>query len=228
MTHPTATTQPQLTAFVQTILSDARIESIAIPNADPLQLYLLNDDFPKGNLPTEVATQLMDQPFYWAFCWASGAALAEMLIKNPEWVKGKRVLDFGSGSGVVAVAAALAGAKSVTACDIDPMAIVATKENAALNQVTLSYADDFFSLMSSTDEPFDLILAADILYDKDNMHWLDVFADHAKSVLVADSRVKFFDHHRYKKLTEFNRCTFPDLDESKEFRRVNVYTLISD
>ncbi len=220
-----------LTNFVQKLLPEARVESIALPNASPLKLYLLNEDFPRGKLPAEVALQLMEQPFYWAFCWASGAALAQLILQKPELVAGKRVVDFGCGSGVVAIAAALAGAKEVIACDIDPMAIKATKENARLNNVELTYSDDFLKLVSSFNSSswngatknIDLIVAADVLYDRENMKWLDVFANTAQNTLLADSRVKNFNHDDFHKLLEVEDCTLPDLDESKEFRVVNIY-----
>ncbi|MGH1470687.1 MAG: class I SAM-dependent methyltransferase [Cellvibrionaceae bacterium] len=223
----------KLTDFVQTLLPDARVESISLPNHSSmtpserlknkhlLDLYLINEDYPRGKLSDDVAIRLMEQPFYWAFCWASGAVLAQFILNQPEWVEGKCVVDFGCGSGVVAIAAALAGAKEVIACDIDPMALKATRENADLNNVELIYSDDFFKLMST--QNIDLIVAADILYDKDNMKWLDSFTDISSEVLLADSRVKNFSHAGFSKIESVNRCTVPDLDESKEFRIVNVY-----
>ncbi|MGI1679867.1 MAG: 50S ribosomal protein L11 methyltransferase [Cellvibrionaceae bacterium] len=213
-----------LTAFVQELLPDARVESISLPDAAPLKLYLLNEDFPKGKLPNDVANKLMEQPFYWAFCWASGSALAELILKQPELVSGKRIVDFGCGSGVVAIAAALAGAKKVIACDIDPMALLAAKENAVLNNADISYSDDFLDVIKNKGQVYwDLIVAADVLYDRENMQWLDVFTKSADEVLLADSRVKNFSHPCFKKISEISSCTFPDLDESNEFKTVNIY-----
>lgn len=207
-----------LNHFVQSLLPTARIESFALPEL-PIELYLINADFPRGRLPQEVALQLMEQPFYWAFCWASGAVLARYLLDNPELVAGKRILDFGCGSGVAGIAAAKAGAAEVIACDIDPTARTAAEANAQLNGVSLSLSDDFDNVSGEVD----VILAADVLYDRDNLPWLARFQDKAKTVLVGDSRIKNFDFPGYRKLQEVDACTLPDLDESAEFRRVSIY-----
>src|SRR6202035_4988542 len=78
----------------------------------------------------------LDPPF-WAFAWAGGLALARYLLDHPETVRGRHVIDVASGSGVVAIAAAMAGAAAVTAYDIDPVAAVAIRMNAAANGVTV-------------------------------------------------------------------------------------------
>ena len=134
-------------------------------------------------------------------------------------MRGKRVLDFGSGSGVVAIAAKQAGAAEVLACDIDPLALLSCRANAELNGVDLSYSSDFYQLS----EQFDVLLAADVLYDASNRHFLDQFLARASHVLVADSRVKNFDHPHYRKLAEQAATTWPDLDEFDEFRVVRFY-----
>ncbi len=134
-----------------------------------------------------------------------------MAQANPDYVRGKRVLDFGAGSGVVAIAAKQAGAAEVVACDIDTLALLACKANAELNGVELSYSDDFYQL----NEQFDVLLAADVLYDISNRHFLDEFLQRVKQVLVADSRVKNFPAPHYqKKLAEQSAGTWP------RFRRV--------
>ncbi|MGK9568459.1 50S ribosomal protein L11 methyltransferase, partial [Salmonella enterica subsp. enterica] len=89
-------------------------------------------------------------------------ALARFLAEQPQWVKGKRVLDVGAGSGVAAIAAARAGALEVVACDLDPLALAACRANAQLNDVQLGYSSDFFAEA----DRFDLILVADVLYDR--------------------------------------------------------------
>lgn len=212
------TSSDALNAVVHAILPAARIEPFALP-ATPITLHLMNADYPRGRLDADAATQLMEQPFYWAFCWASGAVLARYLLENKTIVAGKRVIDFGCGSGVVAIAAALAGASEVIACDIDPYARLATQENAALNNLELIIAEDFYDIHTSVD----IILAADVLYDKENLHWLEKFRSKAKQVVVADSRIRNFNYPGYYKQGEYDACTLPDLDESAEFRRVRLY-----
>lgn len=207
-----------LNQIVQSLLPTARVEAFALPEL-PIELFLINADYPRGRLPQEVALQLMEQPFYWAFCWASGAVLARYLLDNPELVAGKGILDFGCGSGVAGIAAAKAGAAEVIACDIDPAALSAAKANAQLNQVALTLCDNFDNVSGEVD----VILAADVLYDRENLPWLARFQEKADTVLVGDSRIKNFDFPGYRKLQEVDACTLPDLDESLEFRRVSIY-----
>lgn len=213
-----------LTQQVNGILPTARIEALALNNATDIQLYLMNRDYPQDKLPQEAALKLMEQPFYWAFCWASGLVLSRYLMENPEFVRGKRVVDFGCGSGVVGIAAAKAGAAEVIACDIDPLARLATEENARLNRVELNISDDFGEI----NDPIDLIVVADVLYDRDNLPWLSQFLDRASVVLVADSRVKNFDYPPYRQVDRLQGCTMPDLDESQEFRDVRIYLGAND
>ena len=163
--------------------------------------------------------RILDAPPYWCFCWASGLALARWLADHPEAVRGKRVLDFGAGSGVAGIAAAKAGAANVVACDLDPLALAACRANAQLNGVRLSESSDFFA------EPhtYDVVLAADVLYDSDNMPILDQFLRKAPEVLVADSRVRNFQRTGYQRLAVLEAFTWPDLGEPEEFRHVSLY-----
>lgn len=183
------------------------------------QLLLLRDTAAGRALDSDIARRVMDNPLYWIFCWASGRVLANYLLQQPAMVRGRRVLDFGCGSGVVAIAAALAGAREVIACDLDDLALVATRHNAGLNSVTLTLARDF----DEVEGDIDLILAADVLYDPANLRWLQRFVDRAPEVIVADSRVRNFRHARYDRIAQFESSTLPDLDESREFNRVTLY-----
>lgn len=201
------------------ILPSARLELVTLPDTPEISLLLLNSDYPQGTLSSEEMRRVMDDPLYWVFCWASGQVLAEFLLQQPHWVAGKRVLDFGCGSGVVAIAAAMAGAGEVIACDIDPLALQATRYNARLNDVELTITDDYFNVSGD----IDLIIVADVLYDKGNFPWLQRFVERAGQVLMADSRVKNFDHPPYRQIDRRDSCTLPDLDESAEFRDVKIY-----
>ncbi|GAB3323261.1 class I SAM-dependent methyltransferase [Haliea atlantica] len=201
------------------ILPGARLEPVSLDAPRALDLWLLNADYPQGELTAEQAARVMDNPLYWVFCWASGQVLARWLLEHPDWVRGRRVLDFGCGSGVVAIAAALAGADEVLACDIDPDALDATAANAALNGVELELVADFADVTG----PVDLLIAADVLYDRANLGWLERFRQRADRVLLADSRVKDFSEPGYRQLAARESCTLPDLDESVTFRDVRIY-----
>lgn len=209
----------KLSQTIQALLPGARIEAMALPQYPSLNLFLLNEDFPQGELSREQVASLMDTPLYWVFCWASGQVLARFFRDDPSWVRGKRVLDFGCGSGVVAIAAALAGAREVIACDIDPQALEATRKNAQLNGVELVLSGDYFDVEGK----IDLIVVADVLYDRENFAWLQHFVERADQVLIADSRVKDFDHPPYVQIERCEASTLPDLDESPEFRDVRIY-----
>jgi predicted nicotinamide N-methyase len=184
-----------------------------------LELLLLRDSGASLKLDSETVLRIMDNPLYWVFCWASGRVLARYILQNPALVHGRRIVDFGCGSGVVAIAAALAGAREVVACDLDPIAQAATGHNAALNDVTLTRIDDFEAI----DGAIDLILAADVLYDAANLVWLRRFTRRAGEVFLADSRVRDLRVAGYQPVASFESTTLPDLDESREYNRVTLY-----
>ena len=104
-------------------------------------------------------------PPYWAYHWAGGTVLARHLLDTPETVRGRRMLDLGAGSGMVGIAAALAGAARVTASEIDPHAIAAIRLNGALNGVAVeTLADDL--LDGPPPAGIDLIAVGDLFYSK--------------------------------------------------------------
>lgn len=222
MTDHAAPTCPDARALddaLRALLAGARLQPTALPAVPEIRLWLLNADYPAGPLPPDVARTLMAAPPYWAFCWGSGAVLARWLFDHPELVRGKRVLDFGAGSGVAAVAAALAGAQRAIACDIDPQSLLASRANARLNKVDVELAGDFFAFSGEVD----LILAADVLYDRDNLPLLARFRERAATVLVADSRVRNFSEPGYEKIGAQYCIAIPDLGEAEWVKHVSVY-----
>ncbi|MBK3868551.1 methyltransferase [Pseudomonas stutzeri] len=208
----------QLQAALGELLGDARLVADPLPGTD-LRLWLIEAANMDRAFSPEETRRILEEPPYWCFCWASGLALARWLAERPEWVSGKRVLDFGAGSGVAAIAAARAGAAEVVACDLDPLALAACRANAALNGVELRYSQDFFGEA----DRYDLIIVADVLYDRANLPLLDDFLSRGREALVADSRVRDFAHPRYRRLDVLDACTWPDLAEPAEFRQVSLY-----
>jgi predicted nicotinamide N-methyase len=101
---------------------------------------------------------------YWAYHWGGGLALARHVIDRPQLVRGRRVMDLGTGSGIVAIAAAMSGASHIRASDIDPYAVVAARLNAALNgvDITVEQAD----MLDGPAPAADLIVAGDLYYDE--------------------------------------------------------------
>ena len=205
------------------LLGDARLSAETLPGTD-LRLWLIDAQNMDRAFSPEETRRILEEPPYWCFCWASGLVLARWLAERPEWVRGKRVLDFGAGSGVAAIAAAKAGALEVVACDLDPLALLACRANAALNGVELSYSADFFAEA----DRFDLIIVADVLYDRANLPLLDQFLSRGRQALVADSRVRDFQHPLYRRLGILEACTWPDLAEPAEFRHVSLYNAQRD
>lgn len=207
-----------LQAALSELLGDAQLVAEALPGTD-LKLWLIDANNMDRAFSPEETRRILEDPPYWSFCWASGLALARFIAEQPQWVAGKRVLDFGAGSGVAGIAAMKAGALEVVACDLDPLAIEACRANAELNGVTLEYSGDFFA----EEDRFDLILVADVLYDRANLPLLDQFLSRGKQALVADSRVRDFQHPLYQRLGILEAMTLPDLAEPWEFRRVSLY-----
>ena len=126
-------------------------------------------------LVPEITLRLADEPFdlwerigdnlpYWAFAWAGGQAVARHVLDHPALVAGRTVLDLASGSGLVAIAAAMAGARTVTATDIDPLAIQAIAQNAQANDVSVTA--QLIDVLDNQTVDADVILAGDVCYDR--------------------------------------------------------------
>lgn len=211
---------PGLTEQIRRVLKSEKISATRLPLTPEIQLYLLNEDYPQHDLTREETQALMNEPPFWSFCWSSGQVLARWVMERKELVKGKHVLDFGSGSGIVAVAAALSGARKVLACDIDPVSLEAVTANADLNHVEIEVSRDF---ESSSPEGFDVILAADVLYDTEIIPFVERFPDLASDVILADSRVRDLTLEPYRKIGNGVAVTCPDLHESEEYRHVSIY-----
>ncbi|MDY7089739.1 MAG: 50S ribosomal protein L11 methyltransferase [Actinomycetota bacterium] len=113
---------------------------------------------------TESAGVAQPPPF-WAFAWAGGQALARHVLDRPELVAGRSVLDFATGSGLVAVAAAVAGARPVTANDIDPYSLAAAAANAAANNVDVIALEQ--DILDAVDDEYGVILAGDVFYSRE-------------------------------------------------------------
>lgn len=140
---------------------------------------------------TEAAAGGAKPPPFWAFAWAGGQALARLVLDYPDLVRGRTVLDFASGCGISAVAALKSGARSVTASEIDPFAVAATRAAFALN----GYADDARAQAAledfvDRDDGWDVVLAGDVCYERPAAGritlWLRSLAARGAVVLLAD------------------------------------------
>ena len=138
--------------------------AIEVPPLIPeIRLHLATEIVPIWRATEEELAEMGVPPPYWAFAWAGGQAQARYILDNPETVAGRTVLDFASGSGLAAIAAAMAGADTVIATDIDPYASAAIALNAALNGVELQIATGDLIVNRG---PWDVVLAGDVCYER--------------------------------------------------------------
>jgi predicted nicotinamide N-methyase len=137
---------------------------VAPPLVPEIRLYLATQMTPIWHATEETLARGAVPPPYWAFAWAGGQALARYLLDHPETVRGREVLDIGSGSGIVAIAAAKAGASRVVAAEIDHFAAAAIALNMALNGVTISI--ETRDLLDRAAAGWGVALAGDICYEE--------------------------------------------------------------
>ena len=132
----------------------------APPHTPELTLYLADEITPIWKMTEEALVEIGLPPPFWAFAWAGGQALARYILDHPESVAGKRVIDFASGSGLVAIAAMKAGAASVLAADIDVFCEAAIGLNAEANAVEVAFTE--VNLLGAPPPAVDVLLAGDI------------------------------------------------------------------
>ena len=146
----------------------------APPLVPEIRLHLATEMTPIWQATEETLARGAVPPPFWAFAWAGGQALARYLLDHPETVRGREVLDIGSGSGIVAIAAAKAGASRVVAAEIDHFAAAAIALNTALNGVTVRI--ETRDLLDRAAAGWGVALAGDICYEEPMssraMRWL--------------------------------------------------------
>jgi predicted nicotinamide N-methyase len=171
------------------------------------ELWLLGDDVDLEGGCDELAEG--EAPPFWAFCWGSGQALARYLLDNPKRVRDKHVVDLGTGSGIAALAAARAGAKTVLALDLDPMSRRAAELNAEHNSLEIETS-------ATAPEEWDLMLAADVLYETGLREWLMGAARARGPILLADPERTGTPRLDLPVLARMNATTFPDVDSPQQ------------
>ena len=165
-------------------------------------------------------------PPFWAFAWAGGQGLARYILDNPDVVAGKRVLDFASGSGLVAIAAKLAGAAEVVAADIDPWTASAVALNAADNGVEIGFLGD--NLVGLTIDA-DVVLAGDVFYDREFasalIPWLADLADAGILVLVGDPGRSYCPRGELEQIAVYQVPVTRALEDS-EVKKTTVWRFV--
>jgi predicted nicotinamide N-methyase len=197
------------------------------PHTPELTLRLADEVTPLWRMTEEALAEIGLPPPFWAFAWAGGQALARYVLDHPELVAGKGVVDFASGSGIVAIAAARAGAARVLAADIDPFCNAAVALNAEANGVALEFTDA--DLLEATPPAWaHVILAGDICYEKPLaervMAWLAAARAAGADVLIGDPGRSYFPREGLAKLAEYQVATTREL-EDLEVKKTAVWTL---
>jgi predicted nicotinamide N-methyase len=209
------------TAFIR-----AHTAWLAVPHAPEISLYLADeiteiwkkteDDLEKIGLP----------PPFWAFAWAGGQSLARYILDHPDMVRGKTVLDFASGSGLVAIAAAKVGASRVEANEIDDFALAAIALNAKDNNAAVKLRGGD---LIGTDDKWDIVLAGDIAYERDMtarvFAWLHTLVRRGATVLIGDPGRAFLPKAGLEELAEYRVPTTREIEDT-EIKRTKVFRLL--
>ena len=203
----------------QFILDNTQL--MAPPLVPEIQLHLATEVVPLWRKTEEELAAEGVPPPYWAFAWAGGQALSRYILDNPDVVAGKDVLDFGAGSGLVAIAAAKAGAR-VLAADIDPFSAAAISLNARANGAAVAVTtDDVIGRKGG----WRTILVGDMCYERPLaerlLAWLK---DSGALVLLGDPGRSYFPKSGVEKLATYHVQTTREL-EDREIRETSVFKL---
>ena len=199
---------------------------LAVPHTPEISLHLADEITEIWHKTEDDLEKLGLPPPFWAFAWAGGQGLARYILDHPELVRGKRVLDLASGSGLVAIAAAKAGAAWVEANDIDAFALAAIALNAAGNGVRVELrAGDLIGQNGD----WDVILAGDIAYERDMaarvFDWLYARMRSGTNVVIGDPGRAFLPKTGLVELAEYRVSTTRAIEDS-EIKRTKVFRLL--
>jgi predicted nicotinamide N-methyase len=201
----------------------AHTRLLAVPHAPEISLYLADEATALWEKTEEELGEIGLPPPFWAFAWAGGQALARYMLDHPKIARGKQVLDFASGSGLVAIAAALAGAASVDASEIDEFALAAITLNAAANGVEIAPRRGD---LVGEDEGWTLVLAGDVSYERDLAErvtdWLALLAARGAHVLIGDPGRTYLARDRLEPIVEY-RIPVTRALEDMEIKRTQVW-----
>ncbi len=171
-------------------------------------------------------------PPYWAFPWVGGQAVARHVLDHPELVAGRRVLDFAAGCGLITLAAARAGARAVTAVDIDPFALTAIGLNTTLNRDSMPAGAEAIITVSGEDvvgrtlAGVEVVLAGDVCYERPMaesvMRWLRTLAGAGLTVIIGDPGRSYLPRTGLTALARHLVPTLADIEDA-EFKATTVW-----
>jgi len=192
----------------------------------PLRMHQADELTPIWEATEKDLAEANVAPPFWAFPWAGGQALSHYILDNPETVRGKLVLDIACGSGLVAIAAALAGAAEVVANDIDPMCEAAVLLNAELNGVSVSYQGG--NLLDGDPPDYDVILAADVFYEQTPARLFRTMLERAhangSAIFAGDPGRTYFPRDAFRQVAEYAVATTTEI-ENNPVKAARVWTL---
>lgn len=209
---------------MEIVLASTRLAPV--PLAPEIRLYQASEPMGLWQRTEEATGRTGLEPPFWGFAWAGGQALARYLLDHPATVTGRRVADIASGSGLVAIAAAMAGAAEVTAYDIDPLAAAAIAVNATANEVAVHVV--CADILDGPPAPADLLLVADAFYERVLAGRLTRFLErcHARgtAVLAGDFGRAYLPAERLAPVAAYD---VPGLGvlEDRDVKRTTVWTL---
>ena len=206
-----------------------------VPHVPEISLYVADELVPMWEKTEEELGAIGLPPPYWAFAWAGGQALARHVLDHRDIVAGKRVLDLAAGSGLVAIAAAKAGAAPVIAADIDAFTEAAIALNAEANDVyveiimqDLLEEKDLLDRTAADTPRYDVILVGDLFYERDTaaraLAFLDRNAASGARVLIGDPGRTYLPKERLTRLAEYSVPVTREL-EDMEIKRTIVWEL---
>lgn len=165
-------------------------------------------------------------PPFWAFCWPGGQALTRLILDQPHWVAGKRVLDFAAGSGISGIAAARMRASRVSAAEIDAYAAAAIALNAELNAVKVSVITE--DIVGRMDLGVDIVLAGDVCYERPMAEqafaWFGALANQGVTILMGDPGRSYLPTQGLTEIAHYQVPTSVDL-EDKAMRLTSVWRI---
>lgn len=221
--------EPAIADLRAFILGNTRLRAVA--HVPELRLHVAEESVPLWQRTEEELGRMGVPAPFWAFAWAGGQALGRYILDHPWLVAGKRVLDLGSGSGLVAIATAMAGGVPVVASDIDPFAEQAIALNAEANGAYVEVLmQDLLGLAAPRERRYDLILVGDLFYEETMaarvLSFLDRHAALGTDVLIGDPGRSYLPRPRLAQRCEYHIPVSRDL-EDQDIKRSSVWALVA-
>ncbi len=220
---PDALLDPTDVAAARRFIAD-NTQVLSPPLVPEIRLHLAEESLPIWQKTEEELGEMNVPPPFWAFAWAGGQALARHLLDSPELVRGKAVVDLGSGSGLTAIAAKRAGATAVLAADIDRLACAAIGLNAALNGVVVDVTGE--DLLARPPDATDVVLVGDLFYERDLaervMRYVERAAGAGAAILIGDPTRSYFPTARFTQAAAYEVPVTRELEDA-DIKRTAVW-----